>query len=829
MNIIEIQDNLKDLPDNALMQEMQMPTGSAPQFLVLSELKRRKRMRDEYQRRQNADMKTVAEETITAAGMPQGGIMDAARAMAPQTNVAQNTGMDTAMPIEPTQAPQPEQPMMMAGGGIVNLREGGKVFQMGGAEFALFDDGEVYRIAPNGRRFKAPEGLAKGVREFAAQAELLQQPAQAEEITSKLEYTPPLPDPYVSPAELSPVTPSPTVEEIAQNYPELVTQSAQIAMEGVDTPASLEQIIAQGARNYGTKSGMPKGFMGDPRLQGGIVEEMRGTGMPAAAEPPEYIPSNSSPTGFIDAKTGRPVSGSVAEGLQSQQDQQDLLNPRAVGTVGFGFDDLTLNDLLRRQEGIDRREKERGERAEAFSREEGRFDPRPEEADFYAMDSILRDQQKQRAALGEGIMQGRAGPLTGASEEPSDPSEIVDQSGQNLTDAFSFSNLTSGGLGGTPFVSAGIAKDLVKEGSEEIDALSTQKQIQTINEQIAATDDPYMLEALRKKKNSLELLQRSGENIAMAADELNQAVGGVFNPNVAMNKLTSLDNRAAGNIAAFFGETDFAADQFKRAAEKQEAADSIVDDAEIKAAQRKEEIERNRVNRGSVPVLLSSPPAFTEQEKEDVLSPLVAPDVELKKIEEDATETLTPEQEEAQAKLEAADITTKNLINNITNDTNVKTIGGAGTNVGGATKEALAQKGLNTEQWLAIAMMGAGLASGNPADIGKSVQAGLSYLQKDKQGKMAYDARMKEIASREKIAGITAGATGQARSFTKGKFLFEQGQNMYKEASYIKDGASMDRAIKLMNEGRRLMGLPKLEGSVLGATAKKETVTVPSS
>ena len=73
----------------------------------------------------------------------------------------------------------------------------------------------------------------------------------------------------------------------------------------------------------------------------------------------------------------------------------------------------------------------------------------------------------------------------------------------------------------------------------------------------------------------------------------------------------SLDNRAAGNIAAFFGETDFAADQFKRAAEKQEAADSIVDDAEIKAAQRKEEIERNRVNRGSVPVLLSSPPAFT--------------------------------------------------------------------------------------------------------------------------------------------------------------------------------------------------------------------------
>jgi hypothetical protein len=71
MNIIEVQESLKDLPDNALMQEMQNPTGSAPQFLVLSELKRRKRMRDDYQRQQNMDMPTVAEEVVTAAGMPR--------------------------------------------------------------------------------------------------------------------------------------------------------------------------------------------------------------------------------------------------------------------------------------------------------------------------------------------------------------------------------------------------------------------------------------------------------------------------------------------------------------------------------------------------------------------------------------------------------------------------------------------------------------------------------------------------------------------------------------------------------------------------------------
>jgi hypothetical protein len=125
MNIIELQDSLKDLPDSALMKEMQMPTGSAPQFLVLSELKRRKRMRDDFQRRQNADMKTVAEEVVTAAGAPQEGIMQVSRAMNPESSIAQNTGMDTAVQMPPTQAPQPEQPMMMADGGVVKMQQGG--------------------------------------------------------------------------------------------------------------------------------------------------------------------------------------------------------------------------------------------------------------------------------------------------------------------------------------------------------------------------------------------------------------------------------------------------------------------------------------------------------------------------------------------------------------------------------------------------------------------------------------------------------------------------------------------------------------------------------
>ena len=122
MNIIELQDNLKDLPDNVLMQEMQMPTGNMPQFLVLSELKRRKRMRDEYQRQQAVDMPTVAEEVMTAAGAPQGGLTSIARNMAPNSSIAQNTGESQAVPVQPTRAPQ-----MMAEGGILSMANGGGI------------------------------------------------------------------------------------------------------------------------------------------------------------------------------------------------------------------------------------------------------------------------------------------------------------------------------------------------------------------------------------------------------------------------------------------------------------------------------------------------------------------------------------------------------------------------------------------------------------------------------------------------------------------------------------------------------------------------------
>ena len=161
MNIIELQDNLKDFPDRVLMKEMQSPSGNMPQFLVLSELTRRKRMREDYKRQEAANMPTVAEEVMTAAGAPQEGLTAIARNMAPNSSIAQNTGADMAVQREPTRMPQ-----MMAEGGLVGLASGGaiSVQPTGGGNYILVQNGEQVQGTGVYPDFKSADAASRAVR-----------------------------------------------------------------------------------------------------------------------------------------------------------------------------------------------------------------------------------------------------------------------------------------------------------------------------------------------------------------------------------------------------------------------------------------------------------------------------------------------------------------------------------------------------------------------------------------------------------------------------------------------------------------------------------------
>jgi hypothetical protein len=69
---------------------------------------------------------TVAQEAVAAAGVPQDGVAGMARAMAPKTDIAQNTGVMSQAPQAPPQAPPaPDQ------GGIMGMANGGYVKKMG--------------------------------------------------------------------------------------------------------------------------------------------------------------------------------------------------------------------------------------------------------------------------------------------------------------------------------------------------------------------------------------------------------------------------------------------------------------------------------------------------------------------------------------------------------------------------------------------------------------------------------------------------------------------------------------------------------------------------
>jgi hypothetical protein len=120
MNILQLQNTLKDLSDNQLQQQLLNPNGSTPGFLVLTELQRRKDMRDNYSQQQ-ASGKSMAEEYATGIG---------------GADVGKYTGaMKQAAAVPPQGAPQgPPSPQMPSQGPQMptqGFAEGGSI-QIGG-------------------------------------------------------------------------------------------------------------------------------------------------------------------------------------------------------------------------------------------------------------------------------------------------------------------------------------------------------------------------------------------------------------------------------------------------------------------------------------------------------------------------------------------------------------------------------------------------------------------------------------------------------------------------------------------------------------------------
>jgi len=146
MNILQMEDMVKGLPDQVLMQEAQMPSGQIPQFLALSEVQRRQEMRQRLQKPPEA---TVADQIL------QGGIASAM----PQE---QPMGPQGGMP--PEGMPPMEPPVQMYAGGMVPS------YMQAGGSVGAPEQAEVVRQAFSGKarvadflrqNLTTPQGLGR--------------------------------------------------------------------------------------------------------------------------------------------------------------------------------------------------------------------------------------------------------------------------------------------------------------------------------------------------------------------------------------------------------------------------------------------------------------------------------------------------------------------------------------------------------------------------------------------------------------------------------------------------------------------------------------------
>ena len=126
MNILEIEDMIKGLPDQALQREAQMPSGRVPQFLVVSEIQRRGDMRKRFSERQpqGTVKDQVIQEGIAAMAPPEPQMQAAMMGM--QRPMSQ--AMQQPMPQDMQQPmPMDQPPMGMFEGGVVQMANGMQV------------------------------------------------------------------------------------------------------------------------------------------------------------------------------------------------------------------------------------------------------------------------------------------------------------------------------------------------------------------------------------------------------------------------------------------------------------------------------------------------------------------------------------------------------------------------------------------------------------------------------------------------------------------------------------------------------------------------------
>lgn len=190
MNILEVEDVVKGMPDEALQKEAQRPTGRVPQFLVVSEIQRRTDMRERFKAQQSKQPKRSVKEQIVSQGIAA--ISPEASRQMPFMRQPMQQPMAQPMPLQqmPVNQMGPEVPMFR--GGVVRYDNGGGTLRRDVLKKQGFTDQEIDLMLANQMSEQAQSaGIGSGRMPSADQLPLEEAyeefPGQLENITKALE------------------------------------------------------------------------------------------------------------------------------------------------------------------------------------------------------------------------------------------------------------------------------------------------------------------------------------------------------------------------------------------------------------------------------------------------------------------------------------------------------------------------------------------------------------------------------------------------------------------------------------------------------------------
>ncbi len=147
-NLVQIQDKLKDLSDNQLRDIFS--SGSVPQFMVMTEMGRRKEMKEEYQKNQAQAATTVAEDILSPATNMAQGLGALAQPQNRMATQPQNLPIENTIPTMPP-SPQPMANKLpvtrMADGGLAKIKYANGAM-MTTSDFGFPSQGSTELITP---------------------------------------------------------------------------------------------------------------------------------------------------------------------------------------------------------------------------------------------------------------------------------------------------------------------------------------------------------------------------------------------------------------------------------------------------------------------------------------------------------------------------------------------------------------------------------------------------------------------------------------------------------------------------------------------------------